>query len=144
MPTILITGSSSGYGLQTAHNFLANGWDVIATMRRPNADVLPASDSLRILPLDVTDPSSIAAAVEASGPFDFLVNNAGMSTSAPFSETTEAAFDEMNRVLFKGHFFRTQGLLPMLGDGGAIVNVASSATRSTSTSQILPAPRSVM
>ncbi len=53
MQTILITGASSGYGLETARHFLANGWNVIAAMRTPNPDVLPRSEYLRILPLDV-------------------------------------------------------------------------------------------
>ena len=55
MQTILITGASSGYGLETARHFLGKGWNVIATMRRPDAAVLPSSPGLRILPLDVTD-----------------------------------------------------------------------------------------
>ena len=62
MKTILITGCSSGYGLATARHFHAQGWNVIATMRTPRADVLPASDRLRAMPLDVTQPDSIAQA----------------------------------------------------------------------------------
>jgi len=65
MKTVLITGCSSGYGLETARHFHAQGWNVIATMRTPRADVLPASDRLRVLALDVTKPESIAAALEA-------------------------------------------------------------------------------
>jgi hypothetical protein len=49
----LISGTSSGYGLETARHFLANGWNVVAAMRTPNPDVLPRSENLRILPLDV-------------------------------------------------------------------------------------------
>ncbi|MCB1590263.1 MAG: SDR family NAD(P)-dependent oxidoreductase, partial [Xanthomonadales bacterium] len=78
MKTVLITGCSSGYGLETARHFLANGWKVIATMRTPCPDLLPASDKLRILPLDVTQPESIARALEAAGLIDVLVNNAGI------------------------------------------------------------------
>ncbi|MDO5606389.1 MAG: SDR family NAD(P)-dependent oxidoreductase, partial [Paracoccus sp. (in: a-proteobacteria)] len=78
MPTILITGCSSGFGLETARHFLAEGWTVIATMRTPKPDLLPASNRLTILPLDVTDPASIAAAVTAAGEIDVLVNNAGV------------------------------------------------------------------
>src|SRR6185369_14367872 len=77
MQTILITGSSSGYGLETARHFLEKGWNVIATMRSPREGILPQSPFLRILPLDVTDEKSIAAVVEAAGPIDVLVNNAG-------------------------------------------------------------------
>lgn len=70
MQTILITGASSGYGLETARHFLAGGWNVIATMRRPDPAVLPQAENLRILPLDVTDADSIAACIEAAGPVD--------------------------------------------------------------------------
>ena len=66
MQTILITGTSSGYGLATARHFLAAGWNVIATMRKPDADLLPRSGRLRILPLDVTSDDSIAAAIAAA------------------------------------------------------------------------------
>src|SRR5688572_26162716 len=78
MKTVLITGCSSGYGLETARHFHAQGWTVIATMRQPREDLLPRSARLRILSLDVTKPESIAAALEASGPIDVLVNNAGI------------------------------------------------------------------
>jgi hypothetical protein len=68
MKTVLITGCSSGYGLETARHFHSQGWNVVATMRTPREDVLPRSARLRVLPLDVTKPESIAAALEASGP----------------------------------------------------------------------------
>ena len=72
MKTVLITGSSSGYGLETARHFQAQGWNVVATMRTPREDLLPRSDRLRVVALDVTRPESIAAALEASGPIDAL------------------------------------------------------------------------
>ncbi|MCS6759079.1 MAG: SDR family NAD(P)-dependent oxidoreductase [Candidatus Devosia euplotis] len=78
MKTILIAGCLSGFGLDIAKYFLAQGWTVIATMRTPQPDILPASDRLRILPLDVTSADSIGAAVAAAGPIDVLVNNAGI------------------------------------------------------------------
>ena len=65
MKNILITGCSSGYGLETARHFHAQGWNVIATMRTPREDVLPRSERLRVLALDVTKPERIAAALEA-------------------------------------------------------------------------------
>ena len=68
MKTILITGCSSGYGLESARYFLARDWNVIATMRTPREDALPRAQSLRILSLDVTDEKSIAAAIKAAGP----------------------------------------------------------------------------
>ena len=64
MKTVLITGCSSGYGLATARLFLDRGWHVVATMRTPRHDVLPRSERLRVLALDVTDARSIGAAVE--------------------------------------------------------------------------------
>ena len=63
-------GTSSGYGLATAHHYHAQGWNVVATMRTPRADVLPRSPRLSVLVLDVTKPESIAAALEATGPID--------------------------------------------------------------------------
>jgi NAD(P)-dependent dehydrogenase (short-subunit alcohol dehydrogenase family) len=61
MKTVLITGCSSGYGLATARYFHSKGWNVIATMRTPREDILPRSDRMRALVLDVTKPESIAA-----------------------------------------------------------------------------------
>ena len=90
MKTVLITGCSSGYGLETARHFHAQGWSVVATMRSPREDLLPRSNRLRVLPLDVTNPESIAAALEASGPIDVLVNNAGVGLFGAFEATPMA------------------------------------------------------
>src|SRR5690606_5990436 len=87
MKTALITGCSSGYGLETARHFHAQGWNVVATMRTPRTDVLPRSDRMRLVTLDVTRPESIAAAVDASGPIDVLVNNAGVGAFGVFEAT---------------------------------------------------------
>ena len=62
MKTVLITGCSSGYGLETARYFHTKGWNVIATMRQPRPGLLPVSDRMQLLALDVTQPESIAAA----------------------------------------------------------------------------------
>ena len=78
MNTILITGCSSGFGLETARTFLDRDWTVIATMRTPCEDVLARSERLRVLPLDVANADSIAHALDAAGPIDVLVNNAGV------------------------------------------------------------------
>ena len=78
MSKILITGCSSGFGLETAKFFLDRGWNVVATMRTPNAEVLPASDHLQVLALDVTDAVSISSAVAEAGPIDVLVNNCSL------------------------------------------------------------------
>ena len=87
MKTILITGCSSGFGLEIAKHFLDRGWKVIATMRVPNDNLVPQSEHLKILPLDVTDSESIRAAIDAAGPIDALVNNAGIGfLNASFPE----------------------------------------------------------
>src|SRR6476660_7483561 len=81
--TILITGTSSGYGKATAELFLERGWNVVATMRRPGAaGFSKSSPRLKLLPLDVTDRDSIenaiADGIAAFGAIDVLVNNAGI------------------------------------------------------------------
>src|SRR5262245_41707417 len=95
MKTVLITGCSSGYGLATARHFHAQGWNVIATMRTPRKDILPVSERLRVLPLDVTEFESIAAAIQASGPVDVLVNNAGIGVIGVFEATPMATVREV-------------------------------------------------
>src|SRR6185312_16334422 len=95
MKTVLITGCSSGYGLETARHFHVHGWTVIATMRTPREDVLPRSERLRIVTLDVTKPNSIAGALEASGPIDVLVNNAGMGVVGAFEATPMTTIREV-------------------------------------------------
>ena len=87
MKTVLITGCSSGYGLETARHFHAKGWDVIATMRTPREDILLRSERLRVLALDVTSPASIERAIDAAGPIDVLVNNAGIGLVGAFEAT---------------------------------------------------------
>lgn len=130
MKTILITGCSSGFGLEIARYFLERDWHVIATMRTPRSDVLPTSERLRVLALDVTDADSVAKAIEAAGPVDVLVNNAGVGAAAPF-ELTEPA---LARALFEtntiGTMAMTQAVLPQFRARGAgtIVNVTSSVT----------------
>ena len=71
MKTVLITGCSSGYGLEPARHFHSMGWNVVATMRTPRADLLPRSERMRVLPLDVSKRESIDAALEASGPIAY-------------------------------------------------------------------------
>jgi NAD(P)-dependent dehydrogenase (short-subunit alcohol dehydrogenase family) len=130
MKTVLITGCSSGFGLEIARYFLARDWRVVATMRAPRADLLPPSEHLRVLPLDVTDTQSIREAVEAAGPIDVLVNNAGFGVGSPAElvplDTVRAVF-ETNTI---GTIAVTQAVLPQFRQrqSGVIVNVTSSVT----------------
>ena len=130
MKTVLITGCSSGFGLETAQYFLARDWKVIATMRTPREDVLPHSEHLRVLKLDVTDPDSIRQAVAAAGPIDVLVNNAGIGMFGALEGTSmEAARDVFETNTF-GTMAMTQAVLPQfrLRRAGVVINVTSSVT----------------
>ncbi len=130
MKTVLITGCSSGYGLETARHFLANGWKVIATMRTPHPDLLSPSDKLRILPLDVTQTDSIDRALEAAGPIDVLVNNAGIGLFGAFEATPMSTVRELFETNTFGVMAMCQAVIPHFRERGAgtIVNVTSSAT----------------
>ncbi len=131
MNTILITGSSSGFGLETARYFLDRDWMVVATMRTPRDEVLPRSERLRILPLDVTNADSIARAVDAAGPIDVLVNNAGVG----LLNALEGVSMDMAREVFEtntlGTIAMTKAVLPQFRErrSGVIVNVTSSVTQ---------------
>jgi NAD(P)-dependent dehydrogenase (short-subunit alcohol dehydrogenase family) len=130
MPTVLITGCSSGFGLETAKLFVERGWTVIATMRKPDADILPGADNLTILPLDVTDPASIASAMDKAGDIDVLVNNAGFGAAVPI----ELIEPDTARQLFETNTLGTlamlQAVLPKFRErrAGTIINVTSTAT----------------
>ncbi len=130
MKTVLITGASSGYGLETARRFHAEGWSVIATMRRPRADILPGSDRLRLLPLDVTSAESIAAALEAAGPVDVLVNNAGIGVVGAFEATPLSHIRTVFETNTFGVMAMTQAVIPQFRArrSGTVVNVTSSVT----------------
>jgi NAD(P)-dependent dehydrogenase (short-subunit alcohol dehydrogenase family) len=130
MKTVLITGCSSGYGLETARYFHLHGWKVIATMRTPHADVLPLSERLRVLALDVTRPASIAAAIDETGPLDALVNNAGIGLFGAFEATPFATVRDLFETNTFGVMALTQAVLPQFRArrSGVVVNVTSSAT----------------
>ena len=130
MKTVLITGCSSGYGLETARHFHAQGWNVVATMRTPREDVLPPGDRLRVLGLDVTKPASIRAALEEAGAVDVLVNNAGIGLMGAFEATPMATVREVFETNTFGVLAMTQAVLPQLRArrSGVVVNVTSSAT----------------
>ncbi len=130
MKTVLITGCSSGYGLETARYFHAQGWSVIATLRTPREELLPTSERLRVLALDVTKPESIAAALAASGAIDVLVNNAGIGLFGAFEATPMTTTREVFETNTFGVMAMTQAVLPQFRArrSGVIVNVTSSAT----------------
>ncbi len=130
MKTVLITGCSSGYGLATARYFLDRGWQVIATMRTPREDVLPRSERLRVLALDITKPESIATAVDAAGPIDVLVNNAGIGLLGAFEATPMETTRDVFETNTFGPIAMTQAVVPYFRHrkSGVIVNVTSSAT----------------
>ncbi|MBE1162358.1 SDR family oxidoreductase [Dyella acidiphila] len=130
MKTVLITGCSSGYGLETARYFLALGWKVIATMRTPREDVLAPSANLRVLALDVTRPDSIAHALHDAGPIDVLVNNAGIGLFGAFEATPMTTVREIFETNTFGVMSMCQAVIPQFRTRGAgiIVNVTSSVT----------------
>jgi NAD(P)-dependent dehydrogenase (short-subunit alcohol dehydrogenase family) len=130
MKTVLITGCSSGYGLETARHFYAQGWNVIATMRKPREGLLRPSERLRVVALDVTKPHGIAAALEASGPVDVLVNNAGIGVLGAFEATPMATAREVFETNTFGVMAMTQAVLPQFRArrSGVVVNITSSVT----------------
>ena len=130
MKRILITGCSSGYGFETARHFHAGGWTVIATMRNPAAAPLEPSARLRLLPLDVTDDDSIAAAIAAAGPIDVLVNNAGIGLFGALEHSPLRRIRDVYATNSVGTIAMTQAVIPQMRErrSGTIVNVTSSAT----------------
>lgn len=142
----LITGGSRGLGRNAALRLAAEGVDVVLTYRerRDEADsavaaIQAAGGQAAALALDLGNSAGFAAfAAELRSllarqwqreDFDFLVNNAGMGAHAAFADTSEAQFDALMNVHLKGTFFLTQSLLPLLRDGGRIVNISSGLTR---------------
>lgn len=130
MKTILITGCSSGFGNETAKYFLERGWEVIATMRTPREDVLPRSERLRVLPLDVTDSQSIRETVAAAGPIDALVNNAGTGLLSALEGTSMERIREVFETNTLGTMAMTRAVLPQFRQrrAGVVVNITSSVT----------------
>lgn len=142
----LVTGASRGLGRATALSIARSGGDVIVTYQRRAdeanavvAEIEAIGRKARALQLDTGDAGSFAAFAQAlrvalretwqRDTFDHLVNNAGHGDHALIADTTEAQFDALVNVHFKGVFFLTQTLLPLIGDGGRIVNLSSGLTR---------------
>ena len=145
-PIALVTGASRGLGRSMALHLAAQGSDLILTYRSQEAEAHDVARRLEAmgrravaLQLDVADSQGFAdfaarvkralAATWQRDRFDHLVNNAGVGVHAPFAETTEAQFDMLVAVHLKSTFFLTQKLLPLIADGGRIVNVSSGLAR---------------
>jgi NAD(P)-dependent dehydrogenase (short-subunit alcohol dehydrogenase family) len=142
----IITGGSRGLGRAMALSAAEKGQDVILTYnsKREEAEAVVASIEKMgrkaiALQLDTSNVKSFAAFRDAvketlketwnRDNFDFLVNNAGVGLNASIADTTEEQFDELVNIQFKGVFFLTQTLLPLIADGGRIINISSGLTR---------------
>ncbi|WP_284619904.1 SDR family NAD(P)-dependent oxidoreductase [Aquabacterium humicola] len=143
---VLITGANRGLGRNAALKLAASGHDLVLTYRNhadEAAEVVAQIESLGrravAMPLDVADSASfpafaarlrdVLAARWQRDRFDALVNNAGHGVHAPLADTTAAQLDALYAVHFKGVFLLTQALLPLLADGGRILNVSSGLAR---------------
>jgi NAD(P)-dependent dehydrogenase (short-subunit alcohol dehydrogenase family) len=144
----LLTGGSRGLGKDMALKLAQQGIDIILTYRSQQAEAAAVVAEIQALgrravalALDTANLSTFATFFAevttvltdtfGTNRFNFLINNAGTSLSAPIAETTEAQFDEMLNVHFKGVYFLTQRALPLLRDGGRIINISSATTRSS-------------
>lgn len=142
----IVTGSSRGLGRNTALHIARQGSDVVVTYHSQAdaalavvAEVEALGRKAVALQLDAGTVSTFPAFVERlrqalrdtwqRDNFDHLVNNAGHGDMALIAETNEAQFDALVNVHFKGVFFLTQALLPLMADGGRIVNISSGLTR---------------
>jgi NAD(P)-dependent dehydrogenase (short-subunit alcohol dehydrogenase family) len=142
----LITGASRGLGKSAALNLAAQGVDIIGTYHSAAGEAQAVVEQIEalggraaMLQLDVSQSATFSAFVGEVGSvlkdvfaqdhFNFLINNAGIGTHASFAETTEAQFDQLVAIQFKGPFFLTQKLLPLISDGGRIVNISSGLAR---------------
>ena len=145
-PIALITGGNRGLGRSTALRLAEKGNDIILTYRSNRTEADAVVDRIErlgrravALQLDVADSHAYAAFADnlkaqlakrwQRDRFDYLVNNAGIGVHAGFADTTQAQFDELVNVHFKGVFFLTQTLLPLIADGGRIVNISTGLAR---------------
>jgi NAD(P)-dependent dehydrogenase (short-subunit alcohol dehydrogenase family) len=145
-PIAIVTGSSRGLGRNTAIHLAKSGTDVILTYNSNRAEADSAVAEIEALgrravalQLDAGNTKSFDGFVGKvrkaladtwqRDSFDHLVNNAGIGYNASIAETTEDAFDRLVNIHFKGVFFLTQKLLPLIADGGRIVNISSGLAR---------------
>ena len=144
----LVTGASRGLGRSTALAIARHGGDVVLTYQSRAedaqavvAEVAAMGRKAVAFQLDTSDLAGFAPFADrlraalretwGQDTFDHLVNNAGHGTYATIEQTTEAQFDDLVNVHFKGVFFLTQALLPLIADGGRIVNLSSGLTRTS-------------
>jgi len=132
--TVLITGASSGFGKATAQCFLERGWNVIASMRKPDLSLFNGpTDRLLVLPLDVTNLESIDGAlnegIRTFGRIDVLVNNAGIGLLSAFEVTPEPILREVFETNTFGVMNVCRAVIPHMREQGrgTIINVTSSA-----------------
>lgn len=142
----LVTGGSRGLGKNTALALAAKGIDVVLTYhtRKEDADdtvqaIIAQGGKAVALQLDSSNTAGfevfaaqLAATLQATwhrDTFDFLVNNAGTGVHQPFASTSEAEFDSLMNIHFKGVFFLTQRLLPLIADQGSIINLSTGLAR---------------
>jgi NAD(P)-dependent dehydrogenase (short-subunit alcohol dehydrogenase family) len=145
-PIALITGGSRGLGRSTALHLAAQGSDIVLTYRSAETEAQATVAAIEALGrkavalrLDVADSTGFAAFAEqvqqalrhtfGRERFDHLVNNAGEGRHAAFTDTTPEQFDALVNMHLKGVFFLTQALLPLMNDGGRIVNISSGLAR---------------
>jgi NAD(P)-dependent dehydrogenase (short-subunit alcohol dehydrogenase family) len=143
--TAIITGGSRGLGRNTALNLARRRADIIFTYHSNAAEaqsLIREAETMGVkaaaVQLDTSDVKAFDGFVREVGKtlrgwgrerFDYLVNNAGTSLHKPFEQTTEAEFDQIVNVHFKGVYFLTQKLLPLMNNGGRIVNISSGLAR---------------
>jgi NAD(P)-dependent dehydrogenase (short-subunit alcohol dehydrogenase family) len=142
----LVTGASRGLGRNTAIALARKGVDVVGTYHSKEAEAAATVSAIEELgrkavmfQLNTGNTASFVgfaadlkqalSATWGRSTFDYLVNNAGIGIHAPFAETTEADFDRLMNIHLKGVFFLTQRLLPLIADGGRIVNFSSGLAR---------------
>ena len=142
----IVTGGSRGLGKNAALKLAAKGVGILLTYNRSEQEALEVVREIEqkgvkaaALQLNVGDIASFEQfatkvseklhSVWKRNTFDYLLNNAGVGLYAPYMETTEAQYDEVMNIHFKGPFFLTQGLLPLMENGGRILNVSSGLAR---------------